>query len=208
MILDSVREVVLRACGPRVDVAEGGTGSEDGLALFGKHSNVGELMAVKLNNIAESPLLRPLSGESLSDVINMKLKNIDLGFVLEGHERVHGDSSLVHGDLSSVMLEVVLGMGDSVRELKDFETDGLDGEDLVRVDIDLLLVALLIGEWGVDVEGMHGVVVDLRDDGDAGRDVSDLSTEVDGGDGGSNGSESSSEFHFYLVVVVIIKFPF
>ena len=46
---------------------------------------------------------------------------------------------------------IVLGLCDSLRQLHNFKSEGLDCDDLVRVDVNLLLIAVLVCEGGVEV---------------------------------------------------------
>ena len=72
--------------------------------------------------------------------------------------------ALVLLDFLSIGLKVVLSLSDSLGELENLEAEGLDGYDLVRVDIDLLLVAVLVSEGGLHIEVLDSVVVVLWHD--------------------------------------------
>ena len=72
--------------------------------------------------------------------------------------------ALVLLDFLSIGLKVVLSLSDSLGELEHLEAEGLDGDDLVRVDIDLLLIAVLVCEGGLHIEVLDSVVVVLWHD--------------------------------------------
>ena len=72
--------------------------------------------------------------------------------------------ALVLLDFLSIGLKVVLSLSDSLGELENLEAEGFDGDDLVRVDIDLLLIAVLVCEGGLHVEVVDSVVVVLWHD--------------------------------------------
>ena len=57
----------------------------------------------------------------------------------------------------------MLGLCDSLSELKYFEADGLDGNNLVGVDVDLFLVAILICERFFQIKFVDGEFVILLD---------------------------------------------
>ena len=193
-----------------------GAGAEDSLALVGQVSDVGELMAVELEHGAESLLLVPLTGEAVGNIVHILVKNIDLRLVVESALGVVVDSGVVGSDVSGVLLVVPLGLSDSLGELKNLKSEGLNSDNLIRVDVDLFLIAVLIREWGIEVEVVHGVVVVLWHDGAvvsstslggslsgglnlslslSGDFGSDISAQVKGLGGESKNGKSSSEFH-------------
>ena len=202
-----VISVAILASGPGVSLVQVGAGSEDALALVGKVSDVGELMAVELENGSQGLLLLPLTAKAVGDVVDILVENLNLTLVLEGLVGVGDDLRLVLGDLLGVVLVVVLGLSDSLGELEDFESEGLDSDDLVGVDVDLLLIALLVCEGRLHVEVVDGGTVVLGDDGTVvsstsgfGGDLSEdlgggfgLNVERSGGDGKS--CERKNEFH-------------
>ena len=60
---------------------------------------------------------------------------------------------------------VELGLCDSLSELEHLKAEGLNSDNLIGVDVDLLLVAFLVCERSLHVESMNGVLVVLRHDG-------------------------------------------
>ena len=200
--------------GPGVSLVQVGAGSEDGLALVGKVSDVGELMAVELENGSQGLLLLPLTAKAVGDVVDILVENLNLTLVLEGLVGVGDDLGLVLGDLLGVVLVVVLGLSDSLGKLEDFESEGLDSDDLVGVDVDLLLIALLVCEGRLHVEVLDGVSVvfgndgtvvgaafgDVSGDGGLGKDLSGglnlgLDLGVEGNDGDGKSCETKNKFH-------------
>ncbi len=176
--LCSVTSVVV--AGPGVGAVHHGTGAEDGLALVGQVGHVGELVAVELKHSAEGGLLAPLALQAVLDVPGVGEQEVNLGLVNESSTRVGGDLGFVLSNLNLVLLEVGLGLGNLLGQLKNLETEGLNGNNLVGVDVNLLLVALLVGELGVQVEVVHSLVVVLRHNG----------AIVGGGGGGGAGLSS------------------
>ena len=185
--------VVTVVCGPGVGGGEHGAGTEDGLALVGEVGHVGELVAVELEHVAEGGLVVPLTAKALGNVTGVGEENVDLSLGKKSLVGVGGDLGLVLGNSLSVVFEIVLGLGNALGELEDLETEGLDGNDLVGVDVDLLLVALLVGNGGGEVEVVDGVVERLRHDGTV---VARLGLKVDSGGGDSKGCNSGEGFHF------------
>jgi len=61
-----------------------GSGAQNWLALVGQVCDVGELVAVELEDVAEGGLLTPLAGEALSKVGDIHVEHLDLRLVVEG----------------------------------------------------------------------------------------------------------------------------
>ena len=74
---------------------QGGAGAKNGLALVRQMCNVGELMAVELENGAEGLLLVPLAAEAVSNVMDILVKHVNLGFVGQSFVTVLLDLVLV-----------------------------------------------------------------------------------------------------------------
>jgi hypothetical protein len=208
--------------GPAVARVEHGVGTKDGSALVRKVGNIGELVAVKLKHTAQLRLLSPLAVQAVTNISHILVKNLDLGFVQKGLVAVSGNLGGVLGNFLLVVLDIVLSLGDSLSELEDLKSEGLNGDDLIGVDVNLLGVALLVSEGTAKVEVVHGVVVALGHDGarpatlgtglssggggglsgDCGG-GSGVSLQVNGGSRDSKGGEGGSEFHFVLVISII-----
>lgn len=199
---------VVVASGPHVGGVEHGVGAEDGLALVGEVGDVRELVAVELEHMTQGVLLLPLTAKALGNVAHVEVENIDLGLGKESLIGVGSDLGFVLGDGHSVVFEVVLSLGDALRELEHLETESLDGDDLVRVDVELLLVKLRVGDGRMEVEVMDSVREALRHDraivaravGDFGL---NLRGEVDGRDGSSECGKGSNKFHFNLISKIV-----
>lgn len=190
--------------GPHVGWHHHGAGAEDGLALVGKVSDVGELVAVQLEDVAQVGLLVPLTVKALGNISQVEEEHVNFGLGEESLVGVVRDLGLVSSNSLSVVFVVVLSLSDALGELENFETEGLDGDDLVGVDVELLLVALLVSDGGVHVEVMDSVVEVLRHDGaivargDLGGDLS-LGGKVDGaGSSGEGGKSDKLHFNLYL----------
>lgn len=178
--------------------------------------NIGELVAVELEDLAEGGLLAPLTAKAVRNIVHILVEHIDLGLVAQGGTSVVVDFGGIGLNLVRVFLVVPLGLGDSLGELQDLESEGLDGDDLIGVDINLLLVAVLISEGGIQVEVMDSVLVVLWNNGarvarlsssfssgfslDLGLSLSfdlgsGISAEVNSLSGECKGGKSSEEFH-------------
>ena len=132
---------------PAVGAIKVGSGSQDWLALVWEVGHVGELMAVEFEDSPESLLIVPLAGEAVSNILHVQEEHVDLGFVVEGSSRVSSNLGLVLSNLLGVELEVCFSLGNSGSQLHHLESEGLDSDDLIGIDVNLLLIALLIREW-------------------------------------------------------------
>jgi hypothetical protein len=208
--------IVMRsASGPAVAWVQHGVGTKDGSALVGKVGNISELVAVKLKYAAQLRLLSPLAVQAVTNISHILVKNLDLGFVQKSLVAVSGNLGGILGDFLLVVLNIVLSLSDSLSELEDLESEGLNGDNLIGVDVNLLGVALLVSERTAEVEVVHGVVVALGHNGagpatlgtslssagggglsaDCGG-SSGVSLQINGGSRDSEGGEGGSEFHF------------
>ena len=104
-------------------------------------------------------MLVPLAAQTVCNVVNILVHHVDLCLHVQGLVTIHSHLVSVRHDLFRVVFEVILGLGDSLRELEHFETDGFNCDDLVGVDVDLLLVAILLSEWLLHIESVDGVIV-------------------------------------------------
>ena len=145
-MFSSVVTLTLAASWPFVDWVNGCTWAKNGLALSGQVWNEGELMTVELEYLAEDLLFVPLAMEAVRDILNIEVKNIDLGLVEKRFLWVLGDCLLVLHDLVIVRLLELLSFGDSLRQGKYFESQSLNSNDLIGVDINWLLVGVLVNK--------------------------------------------------------------
>ena len=95
-------------------------------------------MTVKFENAAEDSLLRKLSSQALVDILHIEEEHVNFGFAKETLSTVVIDLSLVCHNQIPVFCKVLLGSGDALGQLKDLKTEGLDGDDLVGVYVNLL----------------------------------------------------------------------
>lgn len=204
---------VVVACGPGVGRVQLRVCAEDGLALVGQVSDVSELMAVELEHAAERLLFVPLAGQAVSNIVDILVKHVNLRFVVKSVCSVGVNFGVVGSNSLGVVLEIVLSLSDSLRKLKHFKSKGFDGNDLVGVNVDLLLIALLVCEGGVQVKIVHCVVVVVRHDGTVvafgssglDRDISfNISAQVNGLGGDSESSKRKNEFHSCLSILIFI----
>lgn len=204
---------VVVACGPGVGRVQLRVCAEDGLALVGQVSDVSELMAVELEHAAERLLFVPLAGQAVSNIVDILVKHVNLRFVVKSVCSVGVNFGVVGSNSLGVVLEIVLSLSDSLRKLKHFKSKGFDGNDLVGVNVDLLLIALLVCEGGAQIKIVHCVVVVVRHDGTVvafgssglDRDISfNISAQVNGLGGDSESSKRKNEFHSCLSILIFI----
>ena len=138
---------MVTSCGPCVSLVQLGGGAEDWFTLVRQVSHVGELMAVEFKNGAQCLLFVPLTAQAARYIVDILKENVDLALIVECFVSVLGDVTLVLSDLLSIGLEVELSLRDSLRQLEHLESECLNRDDLVRVDIYLLLIAFLISKW-------------------------------------------------------------
>lgn len=187
-----------------------GTSSEDSLALVRQVCDVCELMAVELKDGTESLLLVPLTIEALLDVVHILVQYVNLCLIVQSVLSIFSNLGTVCIDFDGVSFIIVLSLSDSLGELENLKSESLDSDDLVGVDVDLLLVAILVREWRIKVVAMNGVFVVLRNDRAVvgsfslglslgsrlgGNFCSSIGAQAEGLGGESNGRKSSKEFH-------------
>lgn len=200
-----------------------GTSSEDSLALVRQVCDIGELMAVELKDGTESLLLVPLTVEALLDVVHILVQNVNLCLVVQSALSIVSNLGTVCTDFDGVSFIVVLSLSDSLCELENLKSESLDGDNLVGVDVDLLLVAILVREWRVKVVAMDGVVVVLGNDRAVvatlslglglgsclgGDFSSSIGAQAEGLGGESNGCKSGKEFHNRCKFILYSKSEF
>lgn len=188
---------------PGVDGVEGRSGCEDRFTLERQVGNVSELVAVEFEDAAQRVLILPLASQALCNVLHVIVKNFDLGLGKKSLVGVGSDLCLVLGDLDRVVFEVVLGGRYALRQIKHFETEGLNSDDLVGVDVDLLLVAFLVRDRVSQVEFVNSLVEALRHDGcvpalthTGGGSNLALRAKGDGSGVSSERSKRCDRFHF------------
>ena len=121
-------------------------------------------MAVEFYDGTVKLLHLPLPPEAVFDVVDISIEFFNVGFVSAGFPVIFADLFSVVSDFSGVVLDLFLGPLNSSNELSKDDSGGLNGDDLVRIDVNLVLVALSINSWLVDVEVIDSISVVLRSD--------------------------------------------
>ena len=122
-------------------------------------SHIGELMAVELEHSTERLLFVPLAAQAAGNVVNVLVEHVNLRLVVKGLVAVCNDLALILLYLLRICLKIVLSLSDALCQPQNFQSEGLDRDNLIRVDIDLLFVAVLISEGLLKVEIVNGIVV-------------------------------------------------
>ena len=125
---------------------------------------VGVLMAVELYNRSELFLLGPLAAEAIGNIIYVFVENLDLCLVGQSFICILCNFLSVLLNLMSIGLEVILSLSNSLCELQHFESKCFDGDDLIGVNVNLLLIAFLIGERLLKAKFVDSLTVFLWDD--------------------------------------------
>ena len=128
-----------------------GARSKDGLALVGQVSHIGELMAVELEHCTERLLFIPLSVKAVLHIIHIHEECINLRLVVDCFLSIVVNFSGVQSNIVGAFLIIILSLCDPLSQLQHLKSESLDCDDLVRVDVNLLLVAVLVSEWLVEV---------------------------------------------------------
>ena len=144
---------------PVVAVVEHATSSKNRSALVGELCHVGELMAVELEHSTKSLLLGPLTVQALANILHVQFKHVNLCLVVKGSMGVFCYLVFVLKDLLGVELVVSLSLRNSLGQLKHLESQCFNRNDLIRVDVHLLLIAVLISERLLKVVVMHCVLI-------------------------------------------------
>lgn len=173
---------------PGVHVGKDGSGSEDGIALWWDVRHIGVLMAVKLKDTSVDLFLSPLSLEGHHKIVDIHIESHDSLGVVEGSSGVLRDLLSVVGNNGGMDLEIVLSLLNSHGELENLNSEGLNGDDLIGVDIDLVVVEVLGDGWEAEINIMDGHGVVLWNNGWV---ISSL------GGGNSSKGSNSSEFHYW-----------
>jgi len=157
--------VATLGAGPFVCLVQRGARPEHLLALVGQAGHIRELVAVELEDAAQLALLRVLPVQALVYIFHVHRQLLNARFVVQRHLMVRYDAVRVASNLRSVRLLVVLRLRDRVVQLHHLDAEGLDRDDLIGVDVELLLVSFLIGRSFAQIEVLHGRVVVFGHDG-------------------------------------------
>ena len=169
-------------------------------------------MAIELHNRSELFLLGPLAAEAVCNVIYVIVEDLDLCFIGQSFVSILCNFRSVFLNLMSIGLEVVLSLSNSLSELQHFESKCFNSDDLIRVNINLLLIALLICERLLKAKFVDSLTVFLWDDGTVvsclsfGTNLSEnfhlslglyfsLRGQINGVCKGSNGRDGKYKFH-------------
>jgi len=101
--------------GPSIDSVQVSASAENSLALMGQVRHVGVLMAVELDDGSKLLLFAPLTTETVGNIVDIVVENLDLGLVDESFVCILCNFLSILIDLLSVGLEVVLSLSDSLR---------------------------------------------------------------------------------------------
>ena len=114
-------------------------------------------VAVEFNDSSVLSLHTFLSVEALFDVVDVSAKLLDVSFISAGFPVVLADFLSVVSDLLGIVFDFLLGPLNSLNELGQNDSGGFNRDDLVRVDVDLMGVALVINGWFVDIPVVDGI---------------------------------------------------
>ena len=88
-------------------------------------------MAVKLEDTSVGLLLSPLSLESHHQVIDIHIEGHNGLSIVEGGARVGRDLGSVVSNDSRMHLEIIFSLLDSLSDLENLKSDGLNSNDLI-----------------------------------------------------------------------------
>ena len=162
-VLDCLRWV--RVCGPVgavISIYEFSFVNQDGNALVHDPFNVGLGVAVELEDLSVEFFFSLLSLEAGFEVHNVEFDSRDVGSVLESVPGVAVDVGKVILDFSVVFGDIALGTVNSVLKSDEEETDGLNSNNLVGVDVNLVGVPLVVRELSVEIEVVNSCVEEVR----------------------------------------------
>ena len=114
-------------------------------------------VAVEFNDSSVLSLHTFLSVEALFDVIDISAKLLNVSFISAGFPVVLADFFSVVSDLLGIVFDFLLGPLNSLNELGQDDSGGFNRDNLVRVDVDLMGVALVINGWLVDIPVINGI---------------------------------------------------
>ena len=147
------------------------------LALGHNPFDISLRMAVKLEHLPVQMLFSFLSLKAGFQVENVKFDGGNVRCVLESVPCVAVDVSQVFCDLSVVLGDFSLSTVDSFLESDEEEANGLNSDNLVRVDVDLVGVPGVVRELSVEIEVVNSSVEEIRLGGDNSF-LSDLGEDV------------------------------
>ena len=136
--------------------------NQDGNALVHDPFNVCLGVAVELEDISVKFFFSLLSLEAGFEVHNVEFDGGDVGSVLISVPGVAVDVCEIVLDLSVVLGDFFLGAVNSFLESDEEETDGLNSDNLIRVDVDLVGVPGVVRELSVEVEGVDSGMEEIR----------------------------------------------
>ena len=122
-------------------------------------------MAVKLKHLAQLTLLVVLALQADTYIVNVHMQLLNARFVVQRQLIILVNAIRIRSNSCSVRLLVVLCFCDRVVKFHNLNTECLDCDDLIGVDVELLLVFILVARRLCDVEGLHSLVVVISDDG-------------------------------------------
>ena len=112
------------------------------------------LVAVKLEDVSVKKLVALLSADAMLDISNIKFELCDVPFVIQSSISIVYVNSPVCCLIGVINLQYSLNIVDSGKVIEDLTAKGLDGDQLIRIYVDLSFVAFGINENRVKVEGI------------------------------------------------------
>lgn len=154
----------VRVFGPEgavISIHQSSLVNQNGDALVHNPFNVGLGVAVELENFSVQLFFSLLSLKAGFEVHNVKFDGGDVSSVLESVPCVAVDVGQVVLDFSVIFCDFSLGAVDSLLESDEEETDGLNSNNLIRVDVDLVGVPSVVRELSVEVEAVDSGVEEI-----------------------------------------------
>lgn len=165
-------------------------------------------VAVELNDMSVQSLHFFLSVEAVFDIVNVSAELFDVGFVCAGFPIVLADLFSIVSDLLGIVFDFLLGPLNSLNELGKNDSGGFNSDDLIRVDIDLVGIALIINGRFIDIPVVDGISEAFWCDWSSitivvvGSILDGLDVGVSGDSGGDAKEGSSSEGCFHVLIKV------
>ena len=150
--------------GPVNSVGESSSVNEHILALIHYPCYVSLRVAVELDDSSVPGLFSCLSSHAVLKITDIAFKFFNIGSVGAGLPVVLSDVFSVVGNSAGIFLDLFLGPLNSLDKLLEDDSSGLNRNDLVRVNVYLMGVALIINGWLVDVEIVDGIAETLWSD--------------------------------------------
>ena len=136
---------------------EPGSINKDVLALVHDPGDIGLGVAVEFNDSSVLSLHTFLSVEAVFDVVNVSTKLLNVSFVCAGFPVVLANLFSVISDLLGIVFDFFLCPLNSLDELGKNDSGGFNCNNLVRVDIYLMGIALVVNCWFVDIPIVDGI---------------------------------------------------